>query len=153
MSAKRSSSAVNDAHHQPHYGRGYRSINQNRGDRVVRIGVLASSKPIFWQGTLQPCNTMRRWYHETDARRLEVIRECLLFNWILDDTKLHRERWRRACLRGKALVDGDANVEPLLQLSQRNLPCLQPGEQRLSVLPDALVRVRQHIVTSYSTSS
>jgi hypothetical protein len=37
-----------------------------------------------------------------------------------------------------------ANIEPLLDLNRSHVPRLEPGEDRLSVIHDAIIRVRRH---------
>jgi hypothetical protein len=79
-----------------------------------------------------------------DDRYLEVIRECLQVNWTLQDIK-----FPEYLLVGNASHYWQANIEPLLELNRSHVPRLEPGWQRLSVLHDALIRVRSHPTKLY----
>jgi hypothetical protein len=76
---------------------------------------------------------------------LEVIRDCMKENWFLQDIKLLLNT-----LTSEALAYWQANIQPLLALNRSHLPRLEPGEQRLSVLHDALVRLRNHPTKLYN---
>jgi hypothetical protein len=78
-----------------------------------------------------------RWALE--VHHLEVIRECLQVNWVLQEIKIpHGD------LLDDALEYFRANIKPLLDLNRSHVPRLEPGEDRLSVVHDAIIRVRRH---------
>jgi hypothetical protein len=43
-----------------------------------------------------------------------------------------------------------ANIQPLLELNRGHFPRLEPDEQRLAVLQDAVIRVRNHLTKLYN---
>jgi hypothetical protein len=71
---------------------------------------------------------------------LEAIRECMLVNWFIIRIKLP------GCYMGTDATKTywQTNIEPLLELNRSHCPRLAPDEQRLSVLHDAVVHVRNH---------
>jgi hypothetical protein len=75
-----------------------------------------------------------------DWRPLEVIRDCLQTNWFLREILLPTSYLSESA----ECAYWQANIEPYLVLNRRDLPRLAPGEQRLSVLHDAIVKVRNH---------
>jgi hypothetical protein len=77
------------------------------------------------------------------AHHLEVIRECLQVNWVLQEIKIHSE-YPSIYLRSDALEYWRANIEPFLDLNRSHVPRLEPGEDRISVIHDAIIRVRRH---------
>jgi hypothetical protein len=78
-------------------------------------------------------------YEAEGLQHLAVIRENLEANWFLERIEIPA-RYRHAA----AAEYWKANIEPLLELNRSHGPRLEPGEQRLSVLHDALIRVRKH---------
>jgi hypothetical protein len=93
----------------------------------------------FWNGFHIPDIGVGAAAVAADICHLEVIHECLQQNLFLNEIKLPSD-----FLMGGALEYWEANIEPLLESNRSHLPRLEPGEDRLSVLHDAFLRVRKH---------
>jgi hypothetical protein len=111
--------------------------------RIWRSQALRTNDTLIELNITDSCSTDFGSDRMRNLRHLEMmIYECLLTNWSLQEIKLPRyyntdravsEYWRD-------------NIEPLLELNRN----LEPGEQRLSVLHYALIRVRMHTEKAFS---